>query len=138
MTDIFYAVRDALCRCEIVARATGFQSELAGVIESARSALAALESRLAECEGQEPVAVIGPVWQLLYLGDEPIAEIAKRFGLKIGSVLYAHTLAIREPSDEEYAAIYRNYVCPPVPCEEVSSDVELGRLMVRAVREVLK
>lgn len=99
--------------------------------------LAALEAEKAERERQEPVA-----WcDGSNLGiDVPELQFPafRRKREFTDAPLYANPLAIREPSDEECAAIYRNYVCPPVPCEEVSSDVELGRLMVRAVREVLK
>lgn len=40
-------------------------------------------------EAQEPVAVVGPDFQLLYLGGKPISEIK---GLKVGMVLYAHPM----------------------------------------------
>jgi len=36
----------------------------------------------------EPVAHVGPVFQLFYRGAESIAAIAKRRGLKVGSNLY--------------------------------------------------
>lgn len=38
---------------------------------------------------QEPVAVIGPVYQLFYAGEDSIVEIVQRHELKIGSKLYA-------------------------------------------------
>lgn len=107
------------------------------VIRQQAARIAAIEAEKAERERQEPVA-----WcDGSNLGiDVPELQFPafRRKREFTDAPLYANPLAIREPSDEECAAIYRNYVCPPVPCEEVSSDVELGRLMVRAVREVLK
>lgn len=37
----------------------------------------------------EPVAVVGDVFTLFWIGSGPIAPIVKRHGLKVGSLLYA-------------------------------------------------
>jgi len=39
---------------------------------------------------QEPVAVIGKDWQLLWASPEPLSKTVARTGIKIGSPLYAN------------------------------------------------
>lgn len=58
--------------------------------------LVAIVDRIRELEsasqpgGGEAVAIVGDVFQLLWVGSGPITEIVKRHGIKVGSKLYAH------------------------------------------------
>lgn len=58
---------------------------------------AALEQPQVE---QEPVAVIGDVWTLNWVGSGPIDQIVKKHGLKIGDKLYTHPQPPRQPLTE--------------------------------------
>ena len=50
---------------------------------------------------QEPVAVIGDVWTLLWAGGEPIAEIVKKHSLRIGDLLYTRPQPRHPLTDEQ-------------------------------------
>lgn len=43
-------------------------------------------------KAQEPVAIVGDVYQLLWFGSSPIAQITRKHGIKVGSKLYANPL----------------------------------------------
>ena len=73
-----------------------------------RTRVAELESQVAapsvveQPQGeQEPVAVIGDGWTLLWVGCGPIAHIVKKHGLRIGDKLYTHPQPKREPLTDE-------------------------------------
>ena len=53
-----------------------------------RDALYATPPAAAQPSG-EPVAVIGPAYQLLWASGEPLTDTVNRTGIKVGSVLYA-------------------------------------------------
>lgn len=65
------------------------------------------KSPIAEQEAAVPVAVVGPVFQLLYHGSETVAAIAKKHGLKVGDLLY--TTPQPAPDSKEERAV--NAIC---------------------------
>jgi len=72
-----------------------------------------------QCE-QEPVAVIGDVWTLNWVGGDPIATIVKKHGLKIGTKLYTHPQNLRCKSNQARLATLWGYVKA-----EQSSEVDM-------------
>jgi hypothetical protein len=48
---------------------------------------------LAEAGQGEPVAEVGPVFQLLWASDDTISDIVRRSGVKVGSLLYTRPAA---------------------------------------------
>lgn len=70
----------------------------------------AWQAAIANCQQpkveQEPVAVIGDVWTLNWVGGDPIATIVKKHGLKIGDKLYTLPHPQRELTKEEARRIY--------------------------------
>lgn len=59
---------------------------------------------------QEPVAVIGDVWTLNFVGGDPIATIVKKHGLKIGDKLYTHPQNLNCKSTQARLATLWGYV----------------------------
>lgn len=57
---------------------------LAEVMKLKRAAPATLDTQLAD----EPVAVVGDVFSLYWIGRGPIAPIIRKHGIKVGSLLY--------------------------------------------------
>ena len=73
---------------------------------------------------QEPVAVIGDVWTLNWVGSGPIYQIVKKHGLKIGDKLYTHQQNLRCKSNQARLATLWGYVKadqPQVEQEPVAS-----------------
>jgi hypothetical protein len=106
--------------------------------DALRQRIAALE---AERERHEPVA-----WQIRNEKSESWAFVGNKEadadwymkvfeGPFLKRPLYAHPLAIREPTDEECERICRLYAAWMPPTVEVVAD---GRAMFNAVREVMK
>jgi hypothetical protein len=59
---------------------------------------------------QEPVAVIGGVWTLNWEGSDPIAQIVKKHGLKIGDKLYTSPQPKRQPlTNEQEEAAFESF-----------------------------
>lgn len=59
-------------------------------ILTAAHALLATSPTPPASEGQEPVAVVGSDFTLLWVGSGPIAPLVERHGINVGSKLYAH------------------------------------------------
>lgn len=69
---------------------------------------------------QEPVAVIGDVWTLNWVGGDPIATIVKKHGLKIGTKLYTHSQNLRCKSNQARLATLWGYVkAEPLTDEQI-------------------
>lgn len=105
--------------------------------------IATLEAEKAERERQEPVAwawddALGcmhvhcgsrrPVWVDGECSDATRAEMKLR-------PLYAHPLALREPTDDECREIADRFLCEVA---NAARGVRTGRAMFNAVREVMK
>lgn len=73
---------------------------------------------------QEPVAVIGDVWTLNWVGSDPIAAVVKKHGLKIGDKLYAHQQPPRQPlTDEQIDGLLENVI----------GSLPVARKLIRAI-----
>lgn len=59
----------------------------------------ALAAELKAAREQEPVVVIGSVYQLLWAESGPLAPIIEKHGLKVGSKLYAHPVPTGKLTD---------------------------------------
>lgn len=55
------------------------------------------EAKLAEMEGQEPVAVVCDTYELRWIGRGPIAPIISRHQIKVGDSLYARPVPAEQP-----------------------------------------
>lgn len=87
-----------------------------------RAAFTAWQAALAARQpgAQEPVAVVGPDFTLLWAGSGPIALIVERHGLKRGSLLYAAPPAqgidlgqFREAVEAQHAALMSSWCGDP-------------------------
>lgn len=61
-----------------------------GWIDTARAIEAAVIKKLSE--QSDPVAIVGDVYQLLWLGSSPIAAITSKHGIQVGDKLYTHPI----------------------------------------------
>ncbi len=59
-----------------------------------------LRARLAEIEQAEPVAVVGETYSLLWASPGTLSEIARRHGIKVGSLLYTRPTPAAAPELE--------------------------------------
>lgn len=83
----------------------------------------ALHSALEQPQGeQEPVAVIGDVWTLNWVGSDPIATIVKKHGLKIGDKLYTHPQNLNCKSTQHRLATLWGYEKPQPPRQPLTDD----------------
>lgn len=53
---------------------------------------------------QEPVAVVGPVYALDWVGTGPVAPLFKKHGIKVGDFLYTHPQPKQESLSDEQVA----------------------------------
>lgn len=71
-----------------------------------RKLLEVWQAARAQPAEQEPVAVVGPVYALDWVGTGPVAPLFKKHGIKVGDFLYTHPQPKREPlSVEAYTAL---------------------------------
>ena len=99
-------------------------------VESLRKRIASLEAEKAERERQEPVATVCVKRTGFNAGIE-WGAIRDGVMMNDGDPLYAHPLAMREPTEDECRRIANEFLILGGP------DELAGRVMFNAVREVM-
>lgn len=94
-------------------------------IVKSKEAVATLRAALEQPQVEQPVAVIGDVWTLNWVGSDPIATIVKKHGLKIGDKLYTHPQNLRCKSNQARLATLWGYEKPQPPRQPLK-DADLG------------
>ena len=96
-------------------------------VESLRKRIASLEAEKAERERQEPVAWV--LFDDIFIAPKDMQDDPPN--LECMKPLYAHPLALREPTEDECRRIANEFLILGGP------DELAGRVMFNAVREVM-
>jgi len=93
--------------------------------------IATLEAEKAERDAQEPVAWV--LFDDIFIAPKDMQDDPPN--LECMKPLYAHPLALREPTDDECREIADRFLCEVA---NAARGVRTGRAMFNAVREVMK